>query len=87
MIEDRKKVTKRKQPKGPFDDLARSFLRPHKLVNEVWATMDCYHPCFYRFFIIPGSKSAVLKCAECGYVYYPSSTRVDSVCYAIGPAL
>lgn len=82
-----KKKKLRKQPVGPFDHLARHLLEPHPYVNEVWATLECWHPAFFRFKIIPDSKSAVLRCCACGYVYYPSTTRIDSVSYAIGAAL
>jgi hypothetical protein len=83
----RKKKRLRHLPPGPFDSDAKARLRPHPYVNEVWATLECWHPCFFRFYSISSPKIAMLRCCECEYVYYPVSTRVDSITYAIGAAL
>ena len=69
-----------------IDYVARDGLRPHPYVNEIWATLECRHPCFFRFFVT-GKNTAMLRCCECEYVYYPANLRVDAVCYAIGAAL
>lgn len=81
----RKTKKLRRPPAGPFDSAARSRLSPHPYVNEIWATLDCWHPCFFRFPVY--DRVAMLRCCECGIVLYPKKTPDGAVCYAIGPAL